>query len=57
VAAYLEKYLKIKKSTLPNAGKGLFTTIEIRKGTMIVEYKGKIQKWSAVKHEDGTTAI
>ncbi len=51
--AYLERFLKIKKSTLPNAGKGLFTTIDIHKGTIICEYKGKIQKWEEVKHEDG----
>jgi SET domain-containing protein len=49
----LEKQLFIKKSTLPNAGKGLFTRKAIPKGTRIVEYKGKRSKWKDVKDEDG----
>lgn len=32
---------------------GLFTKVAIQKGTRIVEYKGRIEKWSKVKHEDG----
>ena len=51
--ALLEKQLHIKKSKLIGAGKGLFTKIAIRKGTRIVEYKGRIQRWKEVKHEDG----
>lgn len=51
--ALLEKSLFIKKSKLPNAGKGLFTKKEIEKGTRIVEYKGKLRKWRNVKHLDG----
>lgn len=51
--AYLEKYLEIKRSKIPGAGKGLFTKVAIQKGTRIVEYKGRIEKWSKVKHEDG----
>ncbi len=50
---YLEKYLMVKKSTLPNAGKGLFTKKEIAKGTRIVEYKGRLREWKEVKHLDG----
>lgn len=38
--------LKIKKSRLPHAGKGLFTTSRIRKGDVIVEYKGEKMTWS-----------
>jgi uncharacterized protein len=34
--------LVIKKSTLPGTGKGLFTRQPILKGSMIVEYKGRI---------------
>ena len=49
----LEKHLWVKRSTLPNAGKGLFTRVDIPKGTRIVEYKGRIQPWQAVKDEDG----
>ena len=50
---YFEKFLKVRKSLLPGAGKGLFTTIEIPKGSRIVEYKGKLRKWKEVKHLDG----
>jgi hypothetical protein len=50
--ALLEKNLFVKKSTLPNAGKGLFTKVAIPKGTLIVEYKGKISAWKDVKDED-----
>ena len=51
--ALLEKHLKIKRSTLPGAGKGLFTTRFIPKGTRIVEYKGKISSWKDADHQDG----
>jgi hypothetical protein len=51
--AMLEKYLRVKKSKLPNAGKGLFTKKDIPKGTRIVEYKGKLRAWKDVKHQDG----
>jgi len=51
--AYLEKYLYLKKSKLPGAGMGLFTSIDIAKGTRIVEYKGRLQPWKEVKDEDG----
>lgn len=49
----LEKFLIVRKSQLPKAGKGLFTKVQIRKGTRIVEYKGRIQPWRKVKDEDG----
>ena len=51
--AYLEKHLYLKKSQLPRAGKGLFTKVDIPKGTVIVEYKGRVTTWDAIKHEDG----
>ncbi len=44
----LEKKLIVKKSTLPGAGKGLFTKVFISKGTRIVEYKGQIVTWKEV---------
>ncbi len=50
---YLEKHLYIKKSALPNAGKGLFTKIAILKSERIIEYKGRLERWADVKHEDG----
>lgn len=52
--ALLEKQLVVKKSTLPGAGKGLFTKKFIPKGTRIVEYKGRITTWGKVDHKDGS---
>lgn len=49
----LEKQLFVKTSTIPNAGKGLFTKKFIPKGTRIVEYKGRRTTWKDVKDEDG----
>jgi uncharacterized protein len=37
--------LIVKESQLPNAGKGLFTTKAIKKGTKVIEYKGEIIDW------------
>lgn len=37
--------LQVKKSTLPKAGKGLFTDKAIKKATRIIEYKGEIIDW------------
>lgn len=51
--ALLEKQLFVKKSILPNAGKGLFTKKFIPKGTRIIEYKGKIKTWKEVQAEEG----
>lgn len=50
--------LLVKKSKLPNAGKGLFTTKAIKKGSRVIEYKGEIIKWKQYqervdKCEDG----
>ena len=47
--ALLEKHLLVKKSTIPGAGKGLFTRVDIPKGTWIVEYKGEILTWKEVE--------
>lgn len=45
----LEKYLLVKKSTIPGCGMGLFTKKFIPKGTLIVEYKGTIKTWDQIK--------
>lgn len=37
--------LLVKKSRLPGAGKGLFTTKDIKKGKKIIEYRGEIIDW------------
>ena len=47
--ALLEKKLIVKKSTVPGAGKGLFTKVFIPKGTRIVEYKGQIVTWKEIE--------
>lgn len=51
--ALLEDKIRVKKSGLPGAGKGLFAKVFIPKGTRIVEYKGRITTWKEVDHEDG----
>lgn len=48
-----KKNLFVKRSTLPDAGNGLFTKIFIPRGTFIVEYTGKVTSWKEVDHEDG----
>ena len=49
--ALLEKHLEVKESTIPGSGKGLFTTTFIPKGTLIVEYKGRVTTWKEVKND------
>lgn len=49
--ALLEKHLFVKNSSIPGAGKGLFTRVDIPKGTRIVEYKGRRTVWSEVKND------
>lgn len=51
--ALLEKQLMVKKSVIPDAGKGLFTKKPIPKGTRIIEYKGKASTWKDVDHNGG----
>jgi hypothetical protein len=40
--------LEIKRSRIPGSGKGLFTHGFIPAGTNIVEYTGKIIKWTTL---------
>ena len=51
--ALLERQLLVKRSTLKGAGKGLFTTMDIPRGTKIVEYKGKVSSWKEVNSHAG----
>jgi hypothetical protein len=37
--------LRVKKSLIPGAGKGLFTTTPIKKGEKVIEYLGEIINW------------
>ena len=48
----LEKYLVVKRSTIPGAGKGLFTKQFIEKGARIVQYKGKRTAWKAIQQQE-----
>ena len=43
--------LFIQPSTLPGAGMGLFTSIDIPRGTLIIEYLGTVTTWNDIKHE------
>ena len=52
--AFLSKHLFVSRSSIPSGGNGLFTKKLIRKGTRIVEYKGKITSWKEVDHREGT---
>ncbi len=51
--AIKKQNLEVKKSVIPKAGKGLFTTRPVKKGTRIAEYKGKITTWKKVKMDPG----
>jgi SET domain-containing protein len=51
--ALLEKQLVVKRSAIPNSGKGLFTKKLIPKGSRIVEYKGKVSTWKNVDIDEG----
>lgn len=48
-----ESKLAVKKSTIANSGKGLFTKVFIPKGTRIIEYKGTITTWKKIKKVKG----
>ena len=52
----LNPYLKVKTSTLPGSGKGLFTKIFIPKGVIITEHTGKISSFKEADHDDGRNA-
>lgn len=40
--------LVVKRSQLPGAGKGLFTKSAIARGSVIIEYTGRITQWKEV---------
>ncbi|MDQ3049733.1 MAG: SET domain-containing protein-lysine N-methyltransferase [Bacteroidota bacterium] len=45
--------LKVKKSSLPGAGKGLFTPSDIKKGQIVCEYEGERITWKqAIERND-----
>src|SRR5262245_20290180 len=47
--ALLEEELVVRRSTLPRAGKGLFTRVFIPAGARIIEYKGRAFTWKEVE--------
>ncbi len=49
--ALLEKQLEVKVSNIQGAGRGLFTSKFIPKGTKIVEYKGSSRTWKEVEYD------
>ncbi len=49
--------LVVKASTLPGAGKGLFTKEFIAKDTCFLEYKGSITTWKEVSGDDHNAYI
>jgi SET domain-containing protein len=51
--AFSKKHLVVRRSSIPNSGKGLFTKVNIPAGTRIIEYKGKISTWKEANHDDG----
>lgn len=55
--ALLESQLEVKNSILPGADKGLFTRRPIKKGSRIVEYKGRITTWKEIDNEDANRYI
>lgn len=52
--AFFEDSLVVKKSTLPGAGKGLFTRVLIPRNSIIVQYKGRLSTWKEVQHDNGS---
>ena len=45
IVHFCRTMLYVKKSKLPNAGKGLLTTSEIKKGEVVCEYEGEKITW------------
>src|SRR5690606_33991079 len=45
------KFLKVKTSTLPHAGKGLFVTVDVPKGARVTEYLGRKTVWADVEDD------
>lgn len=45
------KYLKVRVSTIPGAGKGLFVMVDVPKGAIITEYVGLRTTWKEVEDD------
>jgi uncharacterized protein len=44
-------HLYVDNSSIPAAGKGLFTSADIEKGEIVTEYVGEITTWENVRHD------
>jgi uncharacterized protein len=44
-------HLYVDNSSIPSAGKGLFTSEDIEKGEIVTEYTGDITTWEQVRHD------
>lgn len=51
------KHLYVDNSSIPSTGKGLFTSEEINKGDLIIEYTGEISTWGDVRHDAANVYI
>ncbi|HMR83015.1 MAG TPA: SET domain-containing protein [Niabella sp.] len=45
------KHLKVKTSTIPQSGKGLFVAVDVPRGAMITEYVGRRATWADVEDD------
>ena len=52
-----KKHLYVDKSTIPSAGEGLFTSVDIEKGELVIEYTGEITTWEDVRHDSNNLYI
>ena len=48
---FVKDHLFVSGSSIPSTGKGLFTSKEIEKGELIIEYTGDVTNWESVRHD------
>lgn len=44
-------HLFVNRSSIQSAGDGLFTSRDIKKGELVIEYTGDITTWEQVRHD------
>jgi uncharacterized protein len=50
-------HLYVDNSSIPSAGKGLFTLRDIAKGELVTQYTGDITTWEEVRHDPNNLYI
>ena len=50
-------HLFVDDSGIPSAGKGLFTSMDIKKGDLVIEYTGDVTTWEEVRHDTNNVYI